>query len=362
MNQPMSPLAAELARLVIRFCGKRIPVTDLFGEASRFDPGLVGDAEGLARFRSALGELENAERITLPAPRSATGWDRRTVPAIPFWVMRVEPLTVMRPSHSPRVWPHLLEAAGAIATRADERKILDRIATWIRDDPSPEFVPVQERSLELFDDEKAIDGYLHNRLFTSGALTLELLACFPPALPFVSQHVPGAGPTGLLVLENRATYTSFLTALRDLDPAARPDLHLGWGHGNGFAQSVLSIPLLEPAPDVVHYFGDLDLAGLLTAANAAAQAAAAGLPTLRPASSCYRFLLDGPSRWRSNDASNQRTSTDYPAVCSWLPPALRPQAVELLSTRLRVPQERLGLKTLRRHPHFWEGFAADERF
>jgi hypothetical protein len=110
----------------------------------------------------------------------------------------------------------------------------------------------------------------------------------------------------------------------------------------------------------VHYFGDLDLAGLLTAANAAAQAAAAGLPTLHPASSCYRLLLDGPSRWRTNDASNQRTGTDYPVVCAWMPPALRPRAVELLSTRRRVPQERLGLKTLRRHPHLWDEFAAVE--
>lgn len=352
----MTPLAVELARLIKGHRGKRVPVAELYSTASRFDPGLVGDAGGLARFRDALTELESAEQITLPAPRSTTGWDRRVVPAIPLWVTRIEQQTVLRPTPVPRVWPHLLEAAGAIATRADERQILDRIAAWMREDPAPELVPVQERSLELFDDEKALDGYLTTRLFTSGALTLELLVCFPPPLPFVSQHVPGVGVTGLLVLENRATYTSFLSALRALDPAARPDLHLAWGHGNGFSQSVLSIPLLEPAPRFVRYFGDLDLAGLLTASNAAAQAAAAALPQVSPATSCYRFLLDGPPHWRTHDASNQRAAADHVAVCSWLPPDLRSPAAELFSQRLRVPQERLGHKALRRWPGFWTEF------
>lgn len=353
MSRPLSPLASELVRLVAGFRGKRIRVEELFNKASRFDPGLVGDAEGPARFRNALDELQDAGKLTLPAARSRTGWDSRTVPAIPVWVIRVQLLPQPRPQLAQRVWPRALEAAGAVATRADEQKILDRIATWMRDDPSPEFVPVQERSLELFDDEKALDGYLKTRLFTSGALTLDLLACFTPPLPFVSQHMSGTGPTGLLVLENRATYTSFLTALRDLHPGSRPDMHLGWGHGNGFSQSILSIPMLDPAPTAVYYFADLDLAGLLTAANAAAQADAAGLPALRPASACYRFLLDGPSRWRSTDRSNLHTGSDYDAACRWLPTELRQQGLELLLARRRIPQERLGLKALRQHPNLW---------
>ncbi|WP_424533539.1 hypothetical protein ACOZ38_24690 [Sphaerisporangium viridialbum] len=357
MSPPLSPLASELARIVAGYRGKRIPVEELFNQASRFAPSLVGDAEGPARFRNALDELQDAGKLTLPAARSRTGWDSRIFPALPVWVIRVEPLPAPRPQLAQRVWPRALEAAGSVATRADEQQILDRIATWMRDDPSPEYVPVQERSLELFDDEKAIDGYMKTRLFTSGALTLDLLACFTPPLPFVSQHVPGNGPTTLLVLENRATYTSFLTALRDLQPGFRPDLHLGWGHGNGFSQSILSIPMLDPAPTAVYYFGDLDLAGLLTATNAAAQASAAGLPELRPASSCYQFLLDGPSRWRSSDRSNLHTGSDYDATCRWLPAALRQQGLDLLHARHRIPQERLGLKALRQHSELWTEFA-----
>jgi hypothetical protein len=75
-------------------------------------------------------------------------------------------------------------------------------------------------------DEKALGRYRKTRLFTSGALTLDLLACYDPPLPFASQRVPGVGPVILLVAENLATYTSFLTAARALGAATRPDLHV----------------------------------------------------------------------------------------------------------------------------------------
>jgi hypothetical protein len=145
------------------------------------------------------------------------------------------------------------------------------------------------------------------RLFTSGALTLDLLACYAPPPPFASQHVPGTDPTRLLIVENLATYTSFLTAFRSLAPHSRPDLHVGWGVGAAFEQSVLSIPLLEPTPASAYYFGDLDQAGLRIASNASAKAVAAGLVELRPLPAPYQFLLDGPSHWRRPDASSRGT-------------------------------------------------------
>jgi hypothetical protein len=137
------------------------------------------------------------------------------------------------------------------------------LAATIKDGP-----PVGAERLvyltELFGDEKALDRYPKTRLFTSGALTQDLLACYDPPLPFASQHVSGNGPVILLVAENLATYTSFLTAARTLDATDRPDLHVAWGIGGSFEQSVLSIPLLDPSPRYVRYFGDLDLAGLLS--------------------------------------------------------------------------------------------------
>ncbi|WP_160049947.1 hypothetical protein [Nocardiopsis sp. FR4] len=349
-EQRLSPLAAELAHVLDGARTKRVEVDVLFECAHGFDPGLVGDPQGRARVRTALDELGSTRKITFPADGSRTGWDTRASPPIPNWVMRVMPPAPSKPEPIRRVWPKALEAAGRIATRADEQEVLERIASWMRDTPTPAPAPVQERSLELFDDEKALERYLKTRLFTTGALSLDSLACFAPPLPFVSQYVRGEGRPRLLVVENLATYNSFLTALRRCGPDARPNLHVGWGHGTSFTQSVLSIPMLEPAPDHVYYFGDLDLAGLQIAVRAAAQAEAAGLPRLRPAEAHYRFLLDGSASWRKPDASNRHASSDYAAVCRWLPGPLQNRVLPLLQARQRIPQERLGTSVLVRNP------------
>ena len=359
MSQPLSPLAARLARQVAAARNKRVLVAELFTAAQEHDLSLVGDPAARARFRQALDELAGASLVTLPSPASRSGWDAMVEPPLPVQVTRVDRETAglaVRPV--PRVWPSALEAAGRIANRPDEHALLERVARWLRDNPAPVRVPVGERSAELFNDEKALGRYRKTRLFTSGALTLNLLACYDPPLPFASQHVPGNGPVTLLVAENLATYTSFLTAARTLDVTTRPNLHVAWGIGGSFEQSVLSIPLLDPLPRYVRYFGDLDLAGLGIAARATRQAAEAGLPPVLPAIACYRFLLDGPRHWRRPDDSNRVGQPDYGDACAWLPPELRPRAGELLASGEKIAQEHLGLQALLGDPTLIIGLAS----
>jgi hypothetical protein len=359
VSHPLSPLAARLALQVAAARNKRIPVEELLASAQEHDLSLVGDPTARARFRQALDELAGTLVVTLPAVASRSGWDAVVEPRLPVWVMRVDreaPGSAVKPA--PRVWPSALEAAGRMASRVDEHVLLERVAGWLRDNPAPIRVPAEERSAELFDDEKALDRYRKTRLFTSGTLTLDLLACYDPPLPFASQHVPGNGPVTLLVAENLATYTSFLMAARALDEATRPHLHVAWGVGGSFEQSVLSIPLLDPPPRHVRYFGDLDRAGLRIAASAARRAAQAGLPLVLPAIGCYQFLLDGPRHWRRPDDSNRVGQSDYGDACAWLPSALRPRAGELLASGEKIAQEHLGLQTLLRDTILLDGLAA----
>src|SRR5690606_34112106 len=213
----------------------------------------------------------------------------------------------------------------------DEQQLLERVAAWLRDNPEPAPVPVQERSAELFGDEKALDRHLKTRLFTTGALTLDLLACYHAPLPFASQHVPGTGVTRLLVLENLATYTSFLTAARELPADARPDLHIARGHGEEFTRSVLSVPLLVPEPERVYYFGDLDRAGLRIAVASAATAAEHRIPAGRPAAACYGHLLAGGPAWHRPDTSSSNTSADHRRLPAWLPAGMRTAVEDLLA-------------------------------
>ena len=232
MSQPLSPLAARLAAHVAAARNKRILVAEMFTVAQGHDLSLVGDPAARGRFRRALDELAVVSLVILPSVASRSGWDAIVEPPLPVWVTRVDRGAAGPAAKpAPRVWPSALEAAGRIASRPDELAVLECVADWRRDNPAPVRVPVGERSAELFGDEKALGRYRKTRLFTSGALTLDLLACYDPPLPFASQHVPGVGSVILLVAENLATYTSFLTAARALGAATRPDLHVAWGIG-----------------------------------------------------------------------------------------------------------------------------------
>jgi hypothetical protein len=110
-------------------------------------------------------------------------------------------------------------------------------------------VPMRERSLELFGDEKRLDRLATTRVFASGALTLDLLRCHSVSIPFASQWVPGvADPRG-----NGAAHRgepSHLRVAAGGHPAQcrrrGPGRHVGYETGGQFPSAVLSVPLLVP--------------------------------------------------------------------------------------------------------------------
>lgn len=341
-------LAGRLRDHVVAAPGNRIGLDELWHEAARSDPTLIGDPERRHRLRAAIEFLVDLGLVTLP--KGERFWDRRSQPELPLWVARrrVAPAPQPQPQPGPRVWPYALEAAAAVATRPDELDLLARIAGWLREEPHPEPVPLEERSLEIFGDEKRLTAERGKRLFTLGTLTLDLLACYETPLPFPSQHVPGTGPTCLLVLENNATFHSFLTAARSLPAQLRPDLHLGWGGGNQFPVGVAAVALLDPPPVAVRYFGDLDLAGLQVAVSAAQQAERLGLPPVRPAAALYQWLIRHGRP--VPDRSNRGHLGGHDDKLDWLPPEVRPVAADLLLNRMRIAQETVGLRVLRAEP------------
>ncbi|WFB10594.1 DUF2220 domain-containing protein [Streptomyces sp. LX-29] len=338
------PLLDILSAHIADQPAQRIQVDALLRQAAVTDPTLLGDPSARNRVAEAITKLAADGVIQLPKAR--TGWDDRTQPPLPRWLGKTTP----RPRrHRPpvRVWPQVLERAAGIATRSDEHDLLDRVAIWLRDNPDPEPVPMEERSLDLLDDEKALAAHTTKRLFTSGALTLDLLACYPTPVPFPSQYVPGMGEPCLLVVENNATFHSLLTLARSLEPAARPDLHIAWGSGNQLPVSITSLTLLAPLPTATFYFGDLDAAGLRIAANTAMTSERNHLPPFRPAAALYRWLLTHGSP--GPDKSNPGLS-DPASLLTWLSADLRAATMDLLVARQRIPQERLGLRALRADP------------
>jgi hypothetical protein len=349
-EETLGHIAATLSAYINSYRSQRVPVSDLREQAYTANPTLIGDANARIRLRDALDELVTAGLATLPAAGSKTGWDTNMLPSLPVWVLKPARTKPAEVDTRRRVYPSRLEAAAALATRPDEVELLNRVADWLRDHPAAIPVPMEERSLDLFGNEKILGEKVETRLFTSGALTLDLLACHRTPIPLPSQHIFGTGPTRLLVCENRAAYYSIITACRALPFEARPDLHVAFGGGNQFSVGHAEIAFLDPVPTRALYCGDLDQAGIEIAVRAAA--ASTGIPVLEPATAHYDWML---RHGRQQPDPSNRSIEDPEPLLVWFPEPLRPRIRDLLVTRTKISQETVGLEALTKHPSLIRG-------
>ncbi|WP_326957531.1 Wadjet anti-phage system protein JetD domain-containing protein [Amycolatopsis sp. NBC_01286] len=342
----MSALARYLADRVEAAPTQRIEVEALYTAAVTFDRSLATAPTARGDIRDALHELVAAELVVLPS--SSRHFDVRAVPALPLWVRRPPRERIVRETRGARVWPVALEAAGRIAGRDDEVALLETVAAFLRDGgTSRPRVPMRERSLELFGDEKRLNKLLATRLFRSGALTPDLLRCYSVPIPFVSQWISGAVDTrgtALLIAENHHTYASLLEVTRHYAAEGGPGRHVGYGTGNQFPSAVLSVPLLVPAPARIVYFGDVDLKGLQIPAAANAGARAAGLPEVVPAYPLYELLFGARHR---SPAARVPAAVAVEAA-EWLGQYAE-RARDALIDGFRLPQEAVGYELLMDH-------------
>lgn len=168
----------------------------------------------------------------------------------------------------------------------DLRRLHDFFASG---SPVRRLVPIKERSLQIFGDEKRLDLVAATVLFREDRLTLDHLRCFVVAEPLGWRRGPhSAGP--VLVLENAATWDSFC---RWNDRTGQFSAVV-YGGGNRFSDSVgFLAEIFREIGGVrsIRYFGDLDAAGLRIPQRASVRADRAGLPGVVAYHACYRWLL-----------------------------------------------------------------------
>lgn len=203
-------------------------------------------------------------------------------------------------------------------------------------------VPIKERSLVLFGDEKRLDALATTSLFGPGRLSLDQLRTFvvPEPLPWRR----GPGPAGtVLVLENVATWHSF--SIWNASSARYAAVVYGGGHR--FVDGILSLVELTAeigAIQQIDYFGDLDFEGLRIPQLAATRAEALKLPAPRPFEWAYKILIAVGKPTAAVRAG------DPGIFLEWLPISLRPTVHNLFAANQRIAQEWLGHETLRGFP------------
>ncbi|AXW60595.1 hypothetical protein CJO94_00040 [Ralstonia solanacearum] len=284
----------------------------------------------------ALHALAAAGAITLPARAS---WEKVGQPALPKWVTLVrtqDEASTVDFSKVPWV-PELgfwteLRPAQLIVAKAINEFLLRRRGNLLR-------VPIKERSLEIFGDEKRLDAMrLGNTLF-SGRLSLETLGTFavPLPLPYRPAYAPGKP---LLVVENHNSYWSF----GEWNQRALRYSAVVYGAGEAFRSTgaALGHVLREVAGSNVLYLGDLDPKGIGIPLDFNGSVASGELK-VEPAMEWYEWLL---SHGRRREGKVLFTSDHSESASHWLGKALGEELARLWQTKHWIPQEALGFEQL----------------
>lgn len=303
------------------------------------EPALEHAPERRARLRDVIDELADAGLIFLPSERS---YDRSAKPPLPRFVRVDRPKpTRRRLPGADFAWRPELAWAAELAFEERTLSDLRAINAFLRDqgDERP-IVPLRERSIQLFGDEKRLEALAGGQLFSAGRLTLQQLRCEEIHPPFVFERVSPA--LDVLVVENHHTYVSLCRVLpRDGDVGT-----VVYGAGAHFKGSVTYLADLPTRPRRVLYFGDLDVDGLDIPVRASAIAATVGLPTIEAAAVLYRLLLE---HGRPAPVESPPSPYRVRKLASWLPDELRADASTVLEAGTRLAQEWVGAELLAEH-------------
>jgi hypothetical protein len=316
---------------------KRVALEDVRRAFFAAHPEVLTNPGRNALLLERLHALEEAGALALPAPGS---WEKVGNPPLPTWV-QVKRTPALAPvvdyATVPWVpalgfWPELkpppLEAARAI------NDFLLRRRTTLK------MVPIKERSLEIFGDEKRLDALRAsggNSLF-GGRLPLSALGAFvvPPPLPY---RMADAAGQPVLVVENHNSFWSF----GEWNQQARRYAAVVYGSGKAFQGSgdALEQVLHEVTGVGALYLGDLDPAGVRIPLEFN-RARAGGREKVAPATELYAWLL----------ANGRQRSLDVPSngieslAVDWLGAELGGELFKLWRAGCWIPQESLGFERL----------------
>lgn len=352
----LDALAGEVGAGLPKRRGTRVYRDGLMQVLVGLRPELATSPDRARRLAEVLEHLENQGVV-----RPSKGHSPFLGVDLPTSVQVVDGAgSAVRAENPARRYPWVAEMAWAAAgpRRApDEHERLVQLSEWIAANRGRSGVPVRERSLEVFGDDKTLGDVL-DRVLREHPETIEALAVERVHPPMAVQRVDGAAGREVLVVENHTTFHSAVAALgAHVAAGVRVRFgHVGYGAGGQLEAILPSLHDLEPS--AIEYFGDLDPDGLAFAAAGARSCRSEGLPELRPAVWLYTSLLDRgrPQTKRSKRTNRSPKGTEtgpWPEDgLSWLGPTLAAQLQETLVGGQWLAQEWVGVEILTSDPEW----------
>jgi hypothetical protein len=323
-----------LARLSVG-TRKKVALDELKRHFFSLYPEVQNSPERNARLLGALRELAEQGALTLPASGS---WETVGAPPLPRWVLLVRHATLAEAEDFASVpwapemgfWPEL-KLGQLSAAKAINDFLLRRRGRLLA-------VPIKERSLEIFGDEKRLDGMCTGDSLFGGRLHLSTLGCFrvPQPLPYRLAEAPGRP---VLVVENHNSFWSF----GEWNHEAKRYAAVVYGSGEAFRLTGRALQQVLREVDGIgaEYLGDLDPKGVRIPGDFN-RAAELGSPQVRPAVAFYQWLLaHGVRRHRPECAAFDAASAE-----EWLGADIAAQVTGLWQSERWIPQEALGFEQL----------------
>ena len=239
----------------------------ILSQAATVPPG-----EQRALLRSMLDAVKDAQFIEFP--KMTAGWDRSALPHLPKWINRPRS-KVVRQYAEHVIWSPELSFLSSKKEPANSPWL--KVDEWLKKTRNEfrDSVPIRERSLEIFGDEKTLDALAGAQAFRSSLITLDALSCYYVPEPAAWESgPPGSRNRPGICLENSTTYD----VVKRFNREAGIWGFVAYGRGNGFASVVEGIiPIMEEfGHGNILYFGDADHEGLEIAARGALKFRAAG--------------------------------------------------------------------------------------
>ena len=206
-------------------------------------------------------------------------------------------------------------------------------------------IPIKERSLQIFGDEKRLDSLRDSALFAEGRLPWATLKCYTVVEPLGWERGP-ANTGKVIVLENSATWDSY----KRWNKQAKEFSAVIYGQGNCFIDRVNFLPEIFHelgSSQTVYYFGDLDVAGLKIPQRANRKRKADFVPQIQAHLPSYKLLLTCTALKMPYQPQDLAEEEDF----AWLE-ELAEEAWNALGNQYRLAQECVGWELLSKPEHY----------
>jgi len=335
-------IIAQFYRFLVDHAQERVRVEQemLWRALQAVHPEVAVTTTARAKLRDLIDQLAIDGLCEMPKGRE--GWDQSSLPVLPKWIRLPSPRPPADDADLRRI-PWAPELRFLVSTRTDVPlddllKLQRFFADGGRHRP---IVPVKERSLQIFGDEKRLDTLRKTTLFLPQRLTLEALRCELIGEPLAWKRGPKTdGP--VLIIENAATWHSYCRWNAERGGAISAVVY---GKGLQAAESICFLCDVFAelgGPRRLLYFGDLDPPGLRIPLLASAYAVAHHLPPVEPELWSYRWLL---TLGRGKETIWEGSDPLQPVEFAWLGELAEP-ARALLDTGKRLAQEHVGWEFL----------------